>query len=167
MYIFFICKKQGNVYWSYMIFPMNYWKFWFSKFLIFQKFISNPILLGFPGGLKGKASACNAGDPGSIPESGRSPGEGNGTPLQYSCLENPMDGGAWEAAVHGVAKSWTRLSDFTSHIIFILRKNSCWRKMFTRKLKASMVVGSLVLSFFVLLKHLSKVIDLIFRCFKL
>ena len=50
--------------------------------------------LGFPGGLEGKASACNAGDPGSIPESGRSPGEGNGNPLQYSCLENPMDGGA-------------------------------------------------------------------------
>ena len=46
---------------------------------------------GFPGGLEGKASACYAGDPGSIPGSGRSPGEGNGTPLQYSCLENPMD----------------------------------------------------------------------------
>ena len=53
------------------------------------------------------------GDPGSIPGSGRSPGEGNGNPLQHSCLENPMDGGAWWAAVHGVAKSWTRLSDFT------------------------------------------------------
>ena len=63
--------------------------------------------LSFPGGLEGKVSACNAGDLGSIPESGISPGEGNGTPLQYSCLENPMDGGAWEAAVHGVAKSWT------------------------------------------------------------
>ena len=63
--------------------------------------------MGFPGGLEGKASTCNAGDPGSIPESGRSPGEGKGNPLQYSCLENPMDGGAWEAAVHGVAKSWT------------------------------------------------------------
>ena len=49
-------------------------------------------------------SACNSGDPGSIPESGRSPEEGNGNPLQYSCLENPMDGGAWEAVVHGVAK---------------------------------------------------------------
>ena len=49
----------------------------------------------FPGGLEGKASACNVGDPGSISELGRSPGEGNGTPLQYSCLENPMDGGAW------------------------------------------------------------------------
>ena len=58
-------------------------------------------------------SACNVGDPGSIPESGRSPGEGNGTPLQYSCLENPMDGGAWKPAVHGVAKSQTRLIDFT------------------------------------------------------
>ena len=65
------------------------------------------------GGLEGKASACDAGDPGSIPGSGRSPGEGNGNPLQYSCLENPMDGGAWCAAVHGVAKSRTRLSDFT------------------------------------------------------
>ena len=49
----------------------------------------------FPGGSDGKASAYNAGDPGSIPGSGRSPGEGNDTPLQYSCLENPMDGGSW------------------------------------------------------------------------
>ena len=60
-----------------------------------------------------KASACNVGDLGSIPGSGRSPEEGNGNPLQYSCLENPMDGGAWWATVHGVAKSQTRLSDFT------------------------------------------------------
>ena len=60
-----------------------------------------------------KASAYNAGDPGLIPGLGRSPGEGNGSPIQYSCLENPMDGGAWWAAVHGVTKSWTRLSDFT------------------------------------------------------
>ena len=52
-------------------------------------------------------SACNVGDPGSIPGLGRSPGEGNGNPLQYSCLENPMDGGAWKATVHGVAKSRT------------------------------------------------------------
>ena len=57
-----------------------------------------------------KASASNAGDPGSIPGSGRSPGEGNGNPLQYSCLENPMDGGDWLATVHGVAESQTRLS---------------------------------------------------------
>ena len=60
-----------------------------------------------------KASAWNAGDLGSIPGLGRSPGEGNGNPLRYSCLENPMDRGAWEAAVHGVAKSRTRLIDFT------------------------------------------------------
>ena len=52
-------------------------------------------LLDFPGGSDGKASAYTVGDPGSIPESGRSPGEENGNPLQYSCLENPMDGGAW------------------------------------------------------------------------
>ena len=69
--------------------------------------------LGFPGGSKVKVSACNAGDLGSIPGLGRAPGEGNGNPLQYSCLENPMDGGAWWATVHGVAKSRTQLSDFT------------------------------------------------------
>ena len=63
----------------------------------------------FPGGSEGKASACNAGDPGSIPELGRSPGEGNGNPLQYFCLENSMDGGAWWATVHGVKKSETGL----------------------------------------------------------
>ena len=61
----------------------------------------------------GKVSAYNAGDLGSIPGSGRSPREGNGNPLQCSCLENPMDGGAWWTTVHGVAKSRTRLSDFT------------------------------------------------------
>ena len=67
----------------------------------------------FEFGSDGKASAYNAGDLGSIPGSGRSPGEGNGNPLQYSCLENPMDKEAWQATVDGVAKSWTRLSDFT------------------------------------------------------
>jgi len=61
----------------------------------------------FPGGSEGKASAYNAGDPSLIPGSGRSSGEGNGNPLQYSCLENPMDGGACWAIVHGVSKSWT------------------------------------------------------------
>ena len=58
-------------------------------------------------------SACSAGDLGLMPGLGRSPGDGNGNPLQYSCLENPMDGGAWQATLHGVAKSWTRLSDLT------------------------------------------------------
>ena len=64
-----------------------------------------------PGGSDGKESACNVGDPGSIPRLGSSPGEGNGYPLQYSCLENSMNRGAWWATVHGIAKSWTRLSD--------------------------------------------------------
>ena len=60
--------------------------------------------MGFPAGSEVKASACNVEDLGSIPGSGRPPGEGNGNPLQYSCLENPMDGGAWWAIVHGVTK---------------------------------------------------------------
>ena len=59
---------------------------------------------GFPGDSDGKESACSAGDPGLVPGLGRSPGEGNGNPLQYSCLENPMDRGAWQATVHGVRK---------------------------------------------------------------
>ena len=72
------------------------------------------IIVSFPGGSEVKASARNVGDLGSIPGSGRSPGEGNGNLLQYCCLENPMDRGAWWAIVHGVAKSQTRLSNFTS-----------------------------------------------------
>ena len=71
-----------------------------------------------------KCLAYNGGDLGSIPGEGRSSGEGNGNPLQYSCLENPMDRGAWWATVHGVAKSWTRLSDFTSLYIQIHGKIS-------------------------------------------
>ena len=76
--------------------------------------------LDFPGDSDGKASACNEGDLGSIPGSGRSPGEGNGNPLQYSCLENPMDGRAWWATIHGVAESQTQLSDFTFTFTFNL-----------------------------------------------
>ena len=64
-----------------------------------------------PGGSDDKESACNAGDPDSIPGLGRPPGEGNVNPLQYPCLENLMDPGAWRAAVHGVAKSRARLSN--------------------------------------------------------
>ena len=63
------------------------------------------IILVFPGGADGKESACNVGDPGSIPGSGRSPGGGNGNPLQCSCLENPMDRGAWRVTFHGIAES--------------------------------------------------------------
>ena len=64
-------------------------------------------MLGFPGGSDSKASARNEGDLGSIPGLGRSPGEGNGNPFQYSCLENSMDGGAWWTTVHGVSESDT------------------------------------------------------------
>ena len=68
--------------------------------------------VGFmPGGSDGKESACNAGNLGSIPGLGRIPGEGNGNPLQYSCLENPMGRGVWQATVHGVTESRTRLSN--------------------------------------------------------
>ena len=65
--------------------------------------------MGFPDGSDGKESACNAGDPGLIPGLGRSPGEGNGNPLQYSCLEIFKDRGAWWATIHEVAKSWKGL----------------------------------------------------------
>ena len=68
----------------------------------------------FTSGSDGKESACNVRDPGWIPGSERSPGEGNGNPLQYLCLENPRDGGAWWAAVYGVAESWTRLKRLSS-----------------------------------------------------
>ena len=71
------------------------------------------IILGFPGGSDGKESACNVVELSLIPGLVRSPGEGDGNPLQYSCLENLLDGEAWWLIVHGVAKSWTRLSDFT------------------------------------------------------
>ena len=79
-------------------------------------------IIDFPGGSDGKAAIYNVGDPGSIPGLGRSPGEGNGNPLQYYCPENPMDRGAWEATVHGVAKSRTRLSNFTFTFTYTLAK---------------------------------------------
>ena len=63
--------------------------------------------LNFPGGSNGEDSACDVGDLGLIPGFGRSPGEGNGNALQYSCLENPMDRGVWQATVPGVSKNWT------------------------------------------------------------
>ena len=80
----------------------------------FWIFCETSVPFDFPGSSEGKESASNVGDPGSIPGRGRSPGEGNGNPLQYSCLENLMDRGAWQATVHGVAESQTRLSDLTS-----------------------------------------------------
>ena len=68
--------------------------------------------VGFPSGASGKESACNAGDLGWIPRVGRSPGGGHGNLLQHSCLESLTNRGAWWATVHGVAKSWTRLSNW-------------------------------------------------------
>ena len=68
-------------------------------------------MVGFPGGSNGEEFACNAGDLGSIPGSGRYPGKENGNPLQYSCLDNSMDRGAWQTTVSGAAKNQTRLSN--------------------------------------------------------
>ena len=85
-------KKRGNIF------------IHFQSFVFYQ---FKRIDVSKSGGSDAKESACNVGDLGSIPELGRSPGRGNGHPLQYSCLENPMDRGARQATVHGVAKSWT------------------------------------------------------------
>ena len=80
--------------------------------------------MGYPGGSDSKESSCSAGDPSSFPGLGRSPGEGNGNPLQYFCLENPMDGGAWQTIVHGVTKSQTPLSKHVNpYNTYILEKN--------------------------------------------
>ena len=83
----------------------------------------------FPGGSDGKASAYNAGDPGPIPGLGRSPGEGNETPLQYSFLETPMDGRSWQAIVQGVAKSRTRLSDFKKKNVYTRKVTNCRERL--------------------------------------
>ena len=101
------------------------------------------------------------GDPGSIPGSGRSPGEGNGNPLHYSCLENPMDRGAWQATVHRVAKSRTRLSDFTSlqwlsnALIFVTprtaARQTCLSITNSRSLLKLMSIESVILSNYLIL----------------
>ena len=100
---------------------------------------------GFPHSSVGKESACNAGDPGSVPGLGRSPGEGNGNPLQYSCLENSMDRGAWQATAHGVervgcnsvsgvvVRYFTELMSFNLGLpaVFLIGKHGLW--VFGRK----------------------------------
>ena len=73
--------------------------------------IKSITVMGFPGGSNGKESACSVGDLGSIPGLGRSPGGGNGNPLQYSCLENSTDREAWMATAHRIPQSWTQLSN--------------------------------------------------------
>ena len=87
----------------------------FPKYSFHPKYICcesrNDLSHGLPRGSDGKKSTCDAGDLGLIPGSERSPGEGNGYPIQYSHLENSMERGAWWATVHGVTKSRTRLSD--------------------------------------------------------
>ena len=94
------------------------------------------ICRAFPGGSEVKAPVCSAGDLGVIPGSGRFPGEGNGNPLQYSCLENPMDRGARWATVHGVAKSRTLLSDFTfTYVYMYIRYKILERKKQKRERK--------------------------------
>ena len=103
-----------------------------SQFLLMEEIISTMMIntcysdnlndclaQGFPGGSVGNESTCSAGDLGLIPGSGKSPGEGHGNPLQYFCLENSMDRGAWQAPVHGVTKNQTQLSDthISNHFI--------------------------------------------------
>ena len=78
--------------------------------------LPTPVFMGFPGGSDGKESACSEGELGLIPRLGRSPGEGNPYPLQYSCLQNSMDRGAWQATVHGVSKSRTLLGRLSGHV---------------------------------------------------
>ena len=83
--------------------------------------VTLPVKEGVPGGSDGKESACSVGDPGSIPEWGRSPGEGNGYPLQYSCLDNPRDRGAWRAPGQGVVlNNRIQLSDFHFHFSLLV-----------------------------------------------
>ena len=102
---------------GFLIFSYLIGTYYWQQFIYFTGSLRNihyiMYITMFPGGSEVKASASNVGDPGLIPGSGRSPGEGNGNPLQYSCLENPMDREAWQATVHGVAKSRTRLSELT------------------------------------------------------
>ena len=100
---------------------------WDSNYLLTQVSVSAFILAleleipgvyvrkGSPGGSDGKETTCNAGDLGSVPGSGRSPGGEHDNPLQYSCLENPMERGPCQATVHRVAKSWTRLKQLSTH----------------------------------------------------
>ena len=97
--------KNCRLFGGHLHYDMHYY-FFFSSSLVAQMV---------------KVSACSVGDLGSIPGWGRSSGEGNDNPLQYSCLENSMDGGAWWSVVHGVTKSWTRLSNFTFALCLIFK----------------------------------------------
>ena len=91
--------------------------------------------MGFPGGSDGKESTHNAEDLGTIPGSGRFPGGGHGNPLQYSCLKNPVDRGAWQTTAQVIAKSQTRLSDKAQHTIIVFKENV------TLRLKSSFMLS--------------------------
>ena len=135
-------STQHHFYFRTFVYTVSLWNIFQVDFhidtLTQPSFHLQAEIRGFPCGSEVKASACNMGDPGLIPGSGRSPGEGNGNPLQYSCLENFMDREALQATVHGVTKSWTRLSDFThsltcnagdlGSIIPGSRRNIPWRR---------------------------------------
>ena len=96
---------MGSV--PYVLFLLSPLLYFLESSLLIGEIPTISHAIGFPGGSDGEATASNAGDTGSIPGSGKSSGEGNGNPLQYFCLQNPMDGGAWWATVHGVTKSQT------------------------------------------------------------
>ena len=103
----------------FILFILVLWHFPILKVGFFFSSTSPLILGGFPCGSDSKESACNSGDPDSPLGLGRSPGEGNGNPLQYSCLQNSMDRGAWWATDHEVSKSWTWLSVIITFLYFL------------------------------------------------
>ena len=110
-------------------------------------------LRGFPGGSNSKESVCSAGDLGSTPGSERFPREGNGYSLRYSCLENPMDRGAWWATVHGVEKSQTRLSDSAHHMSLVRTFLDClcnflWLYNFEKNFKSIAISTLNILAYF-------------------
>ena len=107
-----ISTKSRSIY--SLVHRLDWFQVWWEAHLLHKELLSKE---DFSGGSNGKQSACNAGDPGSIPGSGRSTGEGNGNPLWYSCLENPMDRGACWATVHRVSKSqmWLKRRSLQAH----------------------------------------------------
>ena len=113
-------------------------KIWVSYLAHSISFISMDLrqfllLFDFPGGSDGKVSVYNAGDPGSNPGLGRSPGEGNGNPLQYYCLENAMDREAWKATVYGVAKSQTRRNERFG-LVLLFSQNRIYEATFSSEI---------------------------------
>ena len=110
----FTANRWGNSGWLYFSGHQNHCKMVIAAMELKDTY---SLEVGFPGGSDSKASAHNAGDLGLISGLGRPLGEGNGNPLQYCCLENSMDGGAWWPTVNGVAKSWTWLNNFTFYAL--------------------------------------------------